>query len=88
MMEEPSTGAKWGLAAVLGCGACCGGLAGTVAWAGATALVAPVAVGAVAVVGAGVGAAAWWRRRQRAAADTGADADDAAGATGRTETSR
>ena len=35
-MEDPSTGTRWGLAAILGCGACCGGLAATATWAGAT----------------------------------------------------
>ena len=36
MDETPSAGTKWGMAALLGCGACCGGLAATATWAGAT----------------------------------------------------
>lgn len=37
-MEAPSTKAQWGLAAILGCGLCCGGLIGNAAWLGATGL--------------------------------------------------
>ena len=35
-MEPLSRGKTWGLAAVVGCGACCGGLAGNAAWLGST----------------------------------------------------
>jgi hypothetical protein len=31
-MEDPTTAQKWGMAAILGCGACCGGLVGNAAW--------------------------------------------------------
>lgn len=37
-MEVPSTKSQWGLAAILGCGLCCGGLLGNAAWVGATGL--------------------------------------------------
>jgi hypothetical protein len=35
-MEPLTRGKTWGLAAVVGCGACCGGLAGNAAWLAST----------------------------------------------------
>ena len=67
MDEPPATGAKWGLAALLGCGACCGGLAATATWAGATtAAVAGLLSGWLWLAFAAVAVAAAllvWRRR-------------------------
>lgn len=65
-MEEPTGRAKWGLAVVLGCGACCGGLAATATWAGATtATLAGLATGwmwlALAGVAVAVGLLVWRR---------------------------
>lgn len=67
-MDQPGTGTQWGMAAILGCGLCCGGLLANAAWLGTTAAtVGALAAGWVWVAVAGAVAAAAllvWRLRR------------------------
>lgn len=71
-MEGLSTKGQWGLAAILGCGLCCGGLLGNAAWLGATAVtLGSFVAGAVwlglAAAGLALALLIWQVRRRRRA---------------------
>lgn len=69
-MESLSTRSQWGLAAILGCGLCCGGLLGNSVWlAGMVATLAGLAAGWMWLALAGATATTLlilWRRRTAA----------------------